>query len=141
MPPQNSNKVLEFTGNAGGFFVMYLVSMLLYLIPLVGFAMSFNYSVKWMAENTKVNGRGLGYKATLGETWVMLFVGILLTVITFGIYIFWFGPKMYRFVYDHVNYADEMGMASTMPAAPAPMPATDVTPPSAPTPPTATLVQ
>lgn len=147
MPPQNTNKPLAFDAGPGDVFVVYLISGLMYLIPFVGFAMSFNYSAKWMAEHTTLNGRKLTYSAKLGETWVLLFVSVLLLMITFGIYILWFMPKLYRFVYDHVDYADQAAMGpspmpvdSGMPSSPAPAPVTDVTPPSAPTPP-AGLVQ
>ena len=139
MPPQNTNKPLAFVGEPGGFLVMFIVGYILMLIPLVGFAFSFNYMMKWLVANFKVHGQDLKYEATFGETWVMLFVGALLTIITFGIYTIWFVPKVYRYVCDHVTEAGSSPAA--MPASPAPMPTTDVTPPSAPTPPTNTLVQ
>ena len=137
MPPQNTNKPFSFVGTPGGFFVMYLVSYLLMLVPFVGFAFSFNYMMKWLAANFKVNDQDLQYEATLGESWVMLFVGFLLTLVTFGIYTFWFVPKVYRFVCDHITVA---GATAPM-AAPVSTPPTDVMPPAAPVSPSGPLVQ
>lgn len=150
-PETTTNKHFEFTGTAGSYFAANLIYILLILVPIVGIAMGFNYWCGWMAKNIKVEGRTLLYKAGLGEAWVMLFVGILLTLITFGIYIFWFFPKLYRFIYGHTTYADEVTTSPAVatapiaptevaaPAVPTIVPFTDVTP-SAPTPPT-NLVQ
>lgn len=138
MPPQNTNKPLAFVGTPSGFFVMYLVGYLLMLVPLVGFAFSFNYMMKWLVANFKVNGQDLQYEASFGETWVMLFVGFLLTLLTVGIYIFWFVPKVYRYVCDHVTVA---GTATAMAPSPVATPPTDTMPPAAPTAPTGPLVQ
>lgn len=143
MPPQTANsKILDFVGTPSSFFVMYLVSALMSLIPFVGFAMAYNYGAKWMAENTRLHGRQLTFQSTLGETWVFLIVNILLVLVTLGIYVFWYVPKMYRFAYDHIHYADEVPSAAAPTAVPQNTSApTATTPPSAPTPPTAPLVQ
>ncbi len=144
-PETPAGKQFEFTGSAGSFFINYLVSNLLSIIPFVGFALGFNYQASWFAANAKVNGKKLAYKAGFGEVWVLLFVGILLTVLTLGIYFFWFAPKVCRFVADHLTIANEAAPASPAPAAvtetePTPIAVSDVTPPAAPTPP-AGLVQ
>ncbi len=145
MPPQTLTKHFEFTGTPGAFFVNFFVSVLMIYIPFVGFAMSFNYRNKWLANNIKIDGRPLSYSAKLGETWVMLIVGLLLTMVTFGIYIFWFGPKVYRYIFDHTTYADEVTIAVAAPVTTAPpeamaTPMEVATPQVAPTPPT-NLVQ
>ena len=142
MPPQTSTKPLEFTATAGNYFVLLLVSGLLFYVPIIGIAFAFNYGGTFFAKYVKVNGRGLNYKAEVGETWVMLFVGLLLTVITLGIYMFWFAPKTIRFLYDHLSYADEAVAAPVTSAPPeaTASPMADTTPAIAPTPPT-TLVQ
>lgn len=98
-----------------------------------------------MAENALVNGKKVVYKAGYGETLKFIFVNMLLLIITLGIYIFWFTPKSYRYLVDHVVYADETGTVPTAEAPEAPVtpeatpsipPATDVPPAPAPTEPT-----
>lgn len=139
MPPQTTTKNFEFTGTAGSFFGMYILSLLLMFVPFVGFVFAFNNQNSWLMKNIKIKGRALFYKAEFGETFVMMLVGLLLVAVTFGIYIFWFVPKIYRFVLDHTSYADEAPVNSVT-ATPAP----SSTPVSSPTPsstPPAGLVQ
>lgn len=136
MPPQEPTKKFEFTGSAGSFFTMYVLAVLFLLIPIVGFVFSFNKQTSWMVGNIKVNGRQLAYKASFGEVFVLLLVGLLLTVLTLGIYTFWFVPKVYRFVADHTGYADEAPATTSLPTTPA-QPLSN--PNATPTPPAATI--
>lgn len=143
-----SAKPLKFTGTAGGFFMAYLVYVVASLVPIVGMVIGFNYFAKWVATSLEVNGKKVAYKATLGEAFVPVFVGTVLTVITFGIYMFWFIPKLYRFAAEHTVYDDGSTVAAkpveAAPAAPAAdaapstPAATPETPPSTPETPAAT---
>lgn len=144
----DNQKPLEFNGTAGGYFVVFLLSLVLAYIPFFGWAFLMNYVSEWVASNSKVNGRQVIYKAGFGETLKFIFINSLLTFITFGIYTFWFMPKAYRYFTDHVSYLDGgVGMAAPAPAfagAPADptapvaavSPSPEVTPPTNPTPPT-----
>lgn len=136
MPPQNTPKHFAFTGTPGSFAVMYIVALLLMIIPFVGFAFSFNYQNKWLLKNIKIDGRNLAYNAGFGEVWVLLFVGIILTVLTFGIYTFWFTPKLYRFVLAHTSYADEVAVEAPVSEVGTPAPETNETAPTLPANPT-----
>lgn len=146
MPPQAPSKQFEFTGTPGSFFSMFAIAVLSLLIPIAGLALSFNRQSSWFVSNIKINGRRLAYKANFSEVLVLLLVGILLTVLTIGIYLFWFVPKMYSFVAGHTSYEDEAPVATALPTTPAqpianpnvaPKPPTGSTPPApSPTPPT-----
>lgn len=105
---------LEFHGTAGGYFVLIIVSFILMYIPFFGWAFLLNYTSEWFADNTLVNGKKVQYKAGYGESLKFVFVNTLLMIITLGIYMFWFYPKMYRYIVDHTNYVD----AVAAPAAP-----------------------
>jgi hypothetical protein len=122
----NAVKPLHFHAGAGSVFVQLLVSELIWFVPIVGFAWSFNYSAAWAAKNTTIDGRKLVYKAGLGETWKFLFVQILLLIITLGIYTFWYLPKVYNYVYDHMSYDDAAAPAIADNTAPAMPPAQPV---------------
>lgn len=141
MPPQTTSKNFEFTGTAGSFFGMYILSLLLMFVPFVGFVFAFNNQNSWLMKNIKIKGRALYYKAEFGETFVMMLVGLLLVAVTFGIYIFWYVPKVYRFILDHTTYADEAPAGPVAASSPSPTstPTTPSTPPAS-TPP-AGLVQ
>ncbi len=114
-------KPLEFKGTPGGYFVLGIVSFFLAYIPLFGWAFLFNYAMEWFADNTLVNGKRVKYSAEYGETLGFVFVNGVLLVVTFGIYVIWFGPKMYRYVANHTQYTDAVPtpVGAPQPATPA----------------------
>jgi len=67
-----------------------------------------------MADNSLVNGRKVVYRAGYGETLKFIVANGLLLLITLGIYSFWFVPKLYGYVADHVEYVNTV--ASNDPA-------------------------
>lgn len=108
------NKSFDFIGTPGGFFITLILTSLLQLIPIAGAVLGMNMMYGWMADNSLVSGRKVVYKAEFMETLVFLLVNVLLVMVTLGIYFFWFAPKMYKFVANHVSFADE----AATPAAP-----------------------
>ncbi|HSX06631.1 MAG TPA: DUF898 family protein [Candidatus Saccharimonadia bacterium] len=142
-------KPLEFKGTASGYFVLALVSIVLAYIPILGWAFLLNYASAWFADNTLVNGKKVAYKATYSESLMFMLVNGLLLIVTLGIYLFWFMPKMYRYVVDHTQYVGEVGAAQPVATEPvaapamqapvspvepvAPITPTEPTPPVAPT--------
>lgn len=114
----NNSKPLEFHGTAGGYFVVFLVSAIASYVPFFGWAFALNYTAEWMADNALVNGKKVKYEAGYGESLKFVFVNVLLLIVTLGIYTFWFYPKMYRYVVDHISLASEAS------AAPVPAPET-----------------
>jgi hypothetical protein len=98
-------KSFEFRGDVGGFAIVLIVSWAASFIPIIGWVFAFNFSNKWFAENTFVKGQQLSWRASFTDSLVFLVVQFLLLFVTLGIYVFWFGPKMYRFIADHVEFA------------------------------------
>lgn len=125
-------KPLDFKGTAGGYFVLVLISIVLAYIPVLGWTYLLNYAAGWFAENTLVNGRKVAYKAGYGETLKFMFLSSLLLVVTLGIYMFWFAPKMYRYIAEHTHYLDE-AVASQSPVAAEPVAAPAAQAPVSPT--------
>jgi len=115
-----NSKQFEFQGTAGEYFVVVIISSLMQIVPVFGFALSMNYTYSWLADHTLIQGKKVKYSATFWETFKFMFVNILLVLITFGIYVFWFVPKMYRYIAEHVSFVDQP-MAAPAPMAP-PMP-------------------
>jgi len=111
-----NSKTLKFTGTAGGFFLTEVVAFVTYFIIIIGWPIGFNYFADWLMGNIEVDGKKLKYSAGYGETLKFLVVNILLLAVTFGIYIFWFAPKTYRYILEHSDY---VGVAA-VPDAPAP---------------------
>ncbi len=111
---QSNGKVLQFHGGAGEYFVKVILSALLYYVIIFGWPVAFNLMTGYVVDNLTVNGKKLKYSAGYGEVLVFLLINILLLIITFGIYVFWFIPKMYRFIADHTTVEE----AATPPPAP-----------------------
>lgn len=109
----DTQKSFEFNGTAGGYFVVFIVTMIGAYIPIFGWPFAFNFAANWIADNAKVNGKNLKYSAGYGETLIFLLLNILLVIVTLGIYTFWFVPKTYRYVADHLSYAGESAPAAT----------------------------
>ena len=132
-------KPLSFSATPLDYFILSIISIVCVYIPVVGWAFVFNYSAGWFAERTLVNGKKVRYQAGFGESLVFLLKGVLLMIITLGIYSFWFYPKAYRYLADHVSYDDAAPEAVA--SAPAAMPVAPQAPdaPVVPTPPAAPI--
>lgn len=128
-----NQKPLEFHGTAGGYFILFIITLVLMYIPFFGWAFLLNYTSEWLADNSLVNGKKVKYHAGYGESLKFVFINSLLLLITLGIYTFWFYPKLYRYVVDHVGYGVE-SPESPAPVSPEPPVAPTVfSPPTSPT--------
>lgn len=114
-----SQKALEFKGTAGGYFVVFLVTLVLTYIPIFGWAFVLNFTSGWIIDNTLIQGKKAKFNAGYGEALVFVLVSAVLLLITLGIYSFWWVPKVYRYVADHTSLEDEApAVAIAAPAAP-----------------------
>jgi uncharacterized membrane protein YjgN (DUF898 family) len=129
-----NQKPLEFEGTAGQFFVTFIIVAVLNIIPIAGAILAINYFTKWVAEHSKVNGQSVTFNASFMDTFVFVLINMLLVLITLGIYMFWYIPKMYRFIADHIVYTGAPSMASPQVPAQQPMPPTNPQPPVSSTP-------
>ncbi len=115
----NNSKPLEFKAGALDYFIYTIVTLVLVYIPFIGWAILLNYTGSWFADRAKVTGKEIEYKAGFGESLKFVFVNFLLLLITLGIYSFWFYPKMYRYVTEHVSFVGESPVEVEAPATPA----------------------
>lgn len=138
-------KPLKFSAGAGSYFVLVIVVTIASYIPILGWAFALNFFAGWLAKNSEVNGQKVHYTAGYGESLKFIFINTLLLIITLGIYTFWFVPKCYRYIADHIKYgAAEVAAAPAPEVAPAPASAAEApaTPaPEVPKPPTPPIVQ
>jgi hypothetical protein len=113
----NAAKPLDFNAKALDYLILSFLSALLAYIPFFGWAFLLNYTSGWFADRTLVNGKKVTYSAGYGESLKFVTIGTLLVVITFGIYAFWFAPKMYHYVTDHMSYSDDVAPVPSTPVA------------------------
>lgn len=102
-----NQKPFNFQGTAGDSFFYIIISVLLVYVPIIGFGLSFNYTYKWIAQRSTVNGHKVAYSAGLGESTWFIWKNIFLTIITLGVYVFWFVPKQYAYIADHLSFVQE----------------------------------
>lgn len=116
----NDQKPLEFKAGALDYFILTILSIILVYIPFIGWAFLLNYSGSWFAERSLVTGKKVEFNAGFGESLKFVFVNVLLLVVTFGIYSFWFYPKLYRYMAEHVNFVGELAPAPVEPVSATP---------------------
>lgn len=99
----------EFTGTGGKLFGTYLVGFLLTMITFGIYASWFMVNItKFFAENTHgkaANGStyAVQFRGNGGSLFGTMFVGALLTSLTFGIYGAWFMVKLAKFFTDNLD--------------------------------------
>jgi hypothetical protein len=104
----NDQKPLQFQAGALDYFIYTIVTIVLVYIPIFGWAYLLNYSGSWFSKRALVTGKNVEFNAGYLESLKFVFINVLLLIVTLGIYSFWFYPKMYRYVADHVAFAGEV---------------------------------
>lgn len=108
---------LDFTGKGGDLFVTFLVGQLLTMITLGIYLAWFQVKMmQFMSKNTEITigdtvMRG-DFTGQGGELFVLNLVGGFLTMITFGIYGFWYLAKSLAYQLNHTVYRAERSSRS-----------------------------
>jgi uncharacterized membrane protein YjgN (DUF898 family) len=102
---------IDFVGTGGELFVTFLVGMLLTMITFGIYRSWFQVKLwKFMAENTRYHFQGRtfagAFHGTGGELFITTLVGMLLTIVTAGIYFPWFQVKLWKFQYNNAEYGE-----------------------------------
>lgn len=100
---------IAFTAEGGQLFGTFLVGMLLTMITFGIYSSWFQVKLmKFMSMHTEVSVGGRVYRGdftgTGGDLFVLNLVGGLLTMITFGIYMFWYLAKSFEFQFNNTVY-------------------------------------
>ena len=99
----------DFVGKGGDLLVTMLVGYLLTVVTLGIYAAWMQVNLlKFFASNTQLRIRGRVFAGDFvgkgADYFVLMLVGYLLTMITFGIYGFWFMAKLIKFQLDNLVY-------------------------------------
>ena len=101
--PAGAGFALEYRGTGGGLFVTFLVGYLLSIITLGIYVPWFMCKVhRFVLDHTRImegaaEVGSLAFTGTGGDLFVTFIVGCLLSIITLGIYSFWFVVKLLKF--------------------------------------------
>ncbi len=99
----------KFSGTAWGLFGQLFIS---YLLAIVTFGLYFPWFLcrlqRWSAENTNLvdsqgNKVALRFTGTGGELFGTFIGGVILTILTLGLYGFWFMVSMIKFITDNTE--------------------------------------
>ena len=97
----------KFTGGVGTIFLFCLWAPILAVISL-GFAIPFIActALRWICSNSTIGGKNYKFKGTAMGLLGRYVLWSLLTVITFGIYGFWYYRNMIRWVVENIEMVD-----------------------------------
>ena len=112
------SKAFRFDGGAGTYLGTGLLALLVTVFSL-GFAFPFALVLRqrWRAKHTYVNGRRLIFDGTglsLFGNWVKWF---LLCIVTLGIYGFWVGPRIQKWIVENTDFDPAYVQPEVVPAA------------------------
>lgn len=110
---------MDFTGEGGELLVTFIVGYLLTLVTFGIYMAWFQVKLmKFNADHNKINleGQRFGMRFTGegGELFVIFLVGYLLTLVTLGIYSFWFMAKLFKWQYSNTIVVPEGGAPMAM---------------------------
>ena len=96
----------EFTG---GLFGLIGINILAAALTIFTFGIALPFAVclkqRWYADHTILDGRRLMFDGTGFQLFGQYIKWFLLTIITLGIYAFWLGIKMKKWVVSHTHVA------------------------------------
>jgi len=100
--PSKTNS--KFDGGLLGLIGTGIVTWLLVVFTLgIGTPWAVCYFARWFAGHTYIEGKRMKFVGTGGELFVQYIKWFLLTIITIGIYGFWLGIKMTKWVVSNVT--------------------------------------
>jgi uncharacterized membrane protein YjgN (DUF898 family) len=103
---------LKFTGTGGDLFVTFIVGYLLTIVTLGIYQFWFQVNLmKFTYGNTEVSTQNgsrfrVNFNGTGGELFGIHLVGIIVSIVTLGIYSFWFSVNLIKFQTDHLEVVD-----------------------------------
>ncbi|WP_236683738.1 DUF898 domain-containing protein [Demequina flava] len=82
--------------------------LLAWAITILTFGIFYPYAVvlveRWKAKCSTIDGRRLEFTGLASGIFLKWIGWLLLTIITFGIYAFWWIPKMYQWKWENLRF-------------------------------------
>lgn len=102
------SKSLHFTFD-GGVATYYGTAILAFFITICTFGIAFPWALcmkqRWIAKHTLIDGRRLKFIAHGGSLIGLWIKWLILCIITIGIYSFWIGPNLQKWIVEHTDFA------------------------------------
>ena len=100
-------KRFEFTGGAATF---WGTQILAFFITVLTFGICYPFALvlmeRWKARYSTIDGRPLVFTGSAWRLFVLWMKWLVLIFITLGIYAFWVIPRMYKWRWENLAFAD-----------------------------------
>ena len=97
----------EFTGTILGVIGIGFLTMIILILTLcLGLPWAICIRERWYARNTFIEGKQLLFNGNGSQLFGKYIVWMLLTLITFGIYLFWLNLSIKKWVVKHTRFAE-----------------------------------
>lgn len=99
------SKPFQFDGGAG----TYLgTGILAFLVTVLTFGICYPYAVvlrqRWRVKHTIIEGRRLAFRGSAIGLFGSWLKWLALSIITFGIYLFWVMPRVHKWVVENTDW-------------------------------------
>lgn len=64
--------------------------------------------LRWRAKHSWIEGRQLAFHGSAWGLFGLWWKWLLLSIVTFGIYLFWVAPRIYRWKWEHTSWAHQV---------------------------------
>lgn len=106
--PKQPAGPLKFEAGAWEYVPILLLTIILWFVPIFGWALQWQIGNKFIVEHLTIEGRRVTYTMTYGYALKVILRHLLMLIVTLGLGIFWLYVKEVEAVYAHVRYADEV---------------------------------
>jgi uncharacterized membrane protein YjgN (DUF898 family) len=130
----NNSGRFHFDGGAGTYLGTGILGFLITVLTLgICYPFAMVLRERWRAKHSYIDGQPLTFTGSATGLFGNWIKWLLLSVITLGIYLFWVGPRIVRWKWEHTDF-DPTRPPNTLPGAPAPQQITGPTESSVPSP-------
>lgn len=106
VPERAQTRQFAFDGGAGTYFGTAMLALLVTVFTL-GICYPFGLVLRerWRAKHSYIEGRQLVFNGSAWGLFGLWWKWLILSFITIGIYLFWVGPRIYRWKWEHTSWA------------------------------------
>lgn len=104
-----ASRQFAFDGGASTYIGTAMLGMLITVLS-VGICYPFAVVLRerWRAKHSYIEGRQLAFHGSAWGLFGLWWKWLLLSIVTFGIYLFWVSPRIYRWKWENTSWAQQV---------------------------------
>ena len=103
---QNNSKRFTFDGGAATYLGTAILAMLITIFTLgICYPFALVLRQRWRAKHSYIDGRQLIFTGSAWGLFGNWIKWLLLTIVTLGIYSFWVGPRIQKWIWENTDFA------------------------------------